>query len=63
MEFIVHTGNNNHFFNTVLSLPLSVSAASVRSLPSVGDSGWDGILLATILSEAEARLVGGLFRT
>ena len=63
MEFIVHAGNNNHFFNTVLSLPLSVSATSVRSLPSVGDSGWDGILLATILSESEARLVGGLFRT
>ena len=62
VEFIVHADSNNHFFNTVLRLPLSVSAASVQSLPVVGDSGWDGILLATLLLEAEARLAGGLFR-
>ena len=61
VDCIVHSRAANHFFNSALHLPSSVTEACARGPPFVGDSDWDGILLATLSSEEEAHLAGRLF--
>ena len=61
VDCIVHSRAANHFFNSALHLPYSVTEARARSPPFVGTSDWDGILLATLSSDEEARLAGSLF--
>ena len=57
----MHFRAANHFFNSALHLPSSVTEARARGPPFVGDSDWNGIQLGTLSSEGEARLAGRLF--
>ena len=61
IDCIVHYRAANHFFNSALHLPASITEARARDPPFVGVSSWEGILLATLSTEGEARLAGSLF--
>ena len=61
IDCIVHFRAANHFFNSALHLPSSVTEARARAPPFVGNSDWNGILLGTLSAEGEARLAGRLF--
>jgi len=62
VDMIVHFSDNNHFVSSALHLPSSIPAKEALSSPPVGDQGWDGVLLSTVLSERDAQGVGGLFQ-
>ncbi len=56
-----HTRDNNHFLNSMLSLPRSILANEARQLPTGGQIGWDGIFLGTFSTTVVSQMVGELF--
>ena len=63
VDMIVHFSDNNHFVSSALHLPSSIPAKEALSSPPVGDQGWDGVLLSTVLSERDAQGGGGFVST